>query len=823
MHSSGARAAPRAVPESVGGAPARRRGARPADPARSDRAVRRAGDDGAGGRAALPRAAGDRALPPRGTATPTGEGWSVSRLAGRSGPGPAGGRAAVPVRAHPDGVQGTSSPSSTSSPRSSPNAASTGPGSGSPVSTSSPRMRSACVHRAWAGSRRSATWPAARGRRSGGRAPAFPAAGRTRWRSSGCRGSGWSAGGSPRHWCTRCGHQGAAVLDLVTLLRADLRRRAEAEPDGAWDVWDRWISEIVADCWSVGTLGLTSTLGLMAVVSLPPFFVFRPSGSDPHPVPYLRVLVSAGIGEALYPHPQWAGLRRTWRAMYPVTDLPAGRRAELGRIEAEIPRFVDVLVGHRPAALHGARIADLWPTSARRPERLLARFRAWGDDLEILSRQRPALVFAVLGQAKAAGLLSPEAENRTAVRPAHRLGGAQQPRPGRAGRRRATARPLDARASRSDPVPDPVHARPARGTCCEGASRCPNSSPRPQLYRDQPANFRIRLAPSDPEGVYEFRFSVGDAATDRHRVRRGDHHPRPAPGQHGRRPRGALHSASATACCSTTSRRPRRRPSPTTTSRPDAATRPGGSSPRRARPAPGRPGRRRRRRARRHGRPARRPATTTTDWRHSRTFKVLDAPVPPRVDSTFALAVTPPPSSPDEELWFFIRRVTERMRFAEFHEFVQPEMIGAHGVDWTDTGAYEHLQRLSKRFLQVAADPQRAVVDPLDPSFGEISPTTARAGVQRSYVSDEDLDLAQPFLGFDGVLTAAFARDRATTTTRPRCRSRQRQRAPQRGRGRRAARAPPPQQVVTRSRCPTCRSWNCCGPTGWTSAAWRRR
>ena len=93
-------------------------------------------------------------------------------------------------------------------------------------------------------------------------------------------------------------------------------------------------------------------------------------------------------------------------------DRRAGRRGELGRIEAEIPRFVDVLVGHRPAALHGARIADLWPTSARRPERLLARFRAWGDDLEILSRQRPALVFAVLGQAKAAGLLSPEAENR---------------------------------------------------------------------------------------------------------------------------------------------------------------------------------------------------------------------------------------------------------------------------------------------------------------------------------------------------------------------------------------------------------------------------
>jgi len=126
----------------------------------------------------------------------------------------------------------------------------------------------------------------------------------------------------------------------------------------------------------------------------------------------VRVLVSTGIGEALYPHPQWAALRRTWRAMYPVADLPAHRRADLGRLEAEIPRFVQALVDHRPATLHGARIRDLWPVSARRPERLLARFRAWGDDLRVLARQRPALVFAVLGQAKAAGLLGPEAESR---------------------------------------------------------------------------------------------------------------------------------------------------------------------------------------------------------------------------------------------------------------------------------------------------------------------------------------------------------------------------------------------------------------------------
>src|SRR3954470_16326769 len=33
-----------------------------------------------------------------------------------------------------------------------------------------------------------------------------------------------------------------------------------------------------------------------------------------------------------------------------------------------------------------------------------------------------------------------------------------------------------------------------------------------ELFRGQPANFRIRLVPPDPEGVYQFRFEPVDAA-----------------------------------------------------------------------------------------------------------------------------------------------------------------------------------------------------------------------------------------------------------------------------------------------------------------------
>lgn len=210
------------------------------------------------------------------------------------------------------------------------------------------------------------------------------------------------------------GHQGAALLDLVASLRRDLaaHRASAGAAAPVWRTWENWISEIVADFWSVATLGISSTLGLLAVVSLPRFFVFRPSGDDPHPVPYVRVLLSCAIGQELYPHPQWADMARTWKALYPVAALPPARQRELAAIEAGIPAFVRVLAGHRSPALAGRPLRDSFPLAERRPARLLDLHRAWRNDLGVMARQRPALVFAVVGQARAAERITPEDESQ---------------------------------------------------------------------------------------------------------------------------------------------------------------------------------------------------------------------------------------------------------------------------------------------------------------------------------------------------------------------------------------------------------------------------
>ncbi|HEU0298827.1 MAG TPA: hypothetical protein VFR37_05215, partial [Longimicrobium sp.] len=211
------------------------------------------------------------------------------------------------------------------------------------------------------------------------------------------------------------GHQGAALLDLVNVLRPVLRERAAGAGrlGEAWRMWERWISEIVADFWSVGRVGISSTAGLLGVVSLPRAFVFRISAGDPHPMPWMRVRLSAAMGNALYPDPQWERLSRTWAQYYPPQgELAEETRRLIGLLEESMPDFVRLLVSFRPPALRGDTLGGAMRPHERSPERLRALWRAWKGSFLRLRSGAPSLVFAVLGQARADGTLTPEQESR---------------------------------------------------------------------------------------------------------------------------------------------------------------------------------------------------------------------------------------------------------------------------------------------------------------------------------------------------------------------------------------------------------------------------
>jgi hypothetical protein len=209
------------------------------------------------------------------------------------------------------------------------------------------------------------------------------------------------------------GHQAAALLGLVESLRPVLRglrlgSPAEAE---AWELWERWISEIVADLWSVARVGVASTMGLIGVVGLPRAFVFRINPGDPHPAPWIRVKLSAELGKALYPQPVWGWLMQLWEAYYPVDGLHAEQRRVLSMLEQTMPGLVAVLLNHRPPALRGRSLPEVLEIGKLQPPHLRGLLARWKLAPQEMYEARPTLVFAVLGQGRADGTITPEEES----------------------------------------------------------------------------------------------------------------------------------------------------------------------------------------------------------------------------------------------------------------------------------------------------------------------------------------------------------------------------------------------------------------------------
>lgn len=210
------------------------------------------------------------------------------------------------------------------------------------------------------------------------------------------------------------GHQAAALLNLVESLRPVLQglQRNQSGDRVAWQYWERCLSEILADFWSVARLGLTATQGLLGVLALPRYFIFRLSMDDPHPAPWIRLKLSCALGRALYPHPQWDRLERLWEAFYPLAGLPEAQQAQFALLQRTIPGLAALIAHHRPKALRGASLKEVLAVNELQPARLRLLFNAWRAAPLRMRRAPPVLVFAATGQARAEGRISPETESR---------------------------------------------------------------------------------------------------------------------------------------------------------------------------------------------------------------------------------------------------------------------------------------------------------------------------------------------------------------------------------------------------------------------------
>jgi hypothetical protein len=208
------------------------------------------------------------------------------------------------------------------------------------------------------------------------------------------------------------GHQAAAMLSLLPAMRAELRQALCAVQHSAWRLWDRWLGEVVADFWAVARVGVAATLGLFGVLSLPRAFVFRIDDQGVHPSPFIRAKLSCAIGQELFPHAQWGQLARVWERFYPKAGLSPALSARYRQLEGSLPRVVKVMAEHRARRLGNVTLRQALRVHERHPARLSGHFQSWCGSRARRRRTRPSLAFAILGQAKLDGRLSPEHEGR---------------------------------------------------------------------------------------------------------------------------------------------------------------------------------------------------------------------------------------------------------------------------------------------------------------------------------------------------------------------------------------------------------------------------
>ena len=122
--------------------------------------------------------------------------------------------------------------------------------------------------------------------------------------------------------------------------------------------------------------------------------------------------ISLSFGKLLYPEDQWRRLEKLWETMYPPKDLAAPAAALIRQLEAVLKRFVRLVVDHRPPKLQGSALREIMPLEKRTPGQLRQYFRQWQSNQQLMARQPPTLVFAVVGQARADNTITPFAENQ---------------------------------------------------------------------------------------------------------------------------------------------------------------------------------------------------------------------------------------------------------------------------------------------------------------------------------------------------------------------------------------------------------------------------
>jgi hypothetical protein len=174
------------------------------------------------------------------------------------------------------------------------------------------------------------------------------------------------------------GHQALVQLGLVKPIReaVETALKQSGASDALSELFGLWSSEIGPDFWAFCLCGSAQALSLRDLLALPKQHTLHVSWSDPHPPPYLRVLISFELNRQMWGAGDWDRWEEDWNALYPLAQVSREARNVLREGKRFIGVVARTLLSARFKALDRRRIPDLFDMDSIHPFKVIARVSA---------------------------------------------------------------------------------------------------------------------------------------------------------------------------------------------------------------------------------------------------------------------------------------------------------------------------------------------------------------------------------------------------------------------------------------------------------------
>ncbi|MGB7069899.1 MAG: hypothetical protein WBD22_10425 [Pyrinomonadaceae bacterium] len=171
------------------------------------------------------------------------------------------------------------------------------------------------------------------------------------------------------------GHEAMVRCGLITALPKALHQglKKAGAPTDIRDLYVRWTSEIGPDLWSFCASGIAQAGAIREILALPPTHAFRIIWNDPHPPPYIRVLMSFDWCRQVWGSGVWDRWEREWRDLYPLESAPHSAREVIRRSSQFVPIVSRILLKTKFRCLSGKKITDLFNMSILAPTKIQQR------------------------------------------------------------------------------------------------------------------------------------------------------------------------------------------------------------------------------------------------------------------------------------------------------------------------------------------------------------------------------------------------------------------------------------------------------------------